>query len=116
MTGAATDDVVIELISYGEERSRRDAEHGVIYDPPFGRVTGLHWKGAALKWNGISRMSLGVVHVHVQALSSSVDLVIKLVRPGSDDLLEIVVAELAVVKRVIARVDGISLIRRGPLD
>src|SRR5437899_5323683 len=61
-------------------------------------------------------MSLGVIHVHVQALSSGVDLVIKLVRPGSDDRLEIVVAELAVVKRVIARVDGISLIRRGPLD
>src|SRR5438477_10722167 len=77
MTGAATDDVVIKLISYGEERGRRDAEQGVIYDPPFRCVTGLHWKGAALKWNGISRMSLGVVHVHVQAFSRGVDLVIK---------------------------------------
>ena len=53
----------------------------------------------------LGRMRLGVVHVHVEAFRGGVDLVVELVRPGSDDLLQIVVTELAVVKRVVARVN-----------
>src|SRR5437762_2955423 len=45
-----------------------------------------------------------------------VDLVAEFVRPGADDLLQVVVTEFAVVKGVVARVDGVLLVRRGPLD
>ena len=37
-------------------------------------------------------------------------------RPGSDDLLQIVVAEFAVVEYVVADVNRIHLVRRSPLD
>ena len=39
-----------------------------------------------------------VVHVHVPGLGRGIDFVVEFVRPGSDDLLQIVVTELAVVK------------------
>src|SRR5438552_7314369 len=61
-------------------------------------------------------MRFGIVHVHIEALSRGVDLVVELVRPGTDDLLKIVVAEFAVVKGVVAGVNGIVLVGRYPLD
>jgi len=61
-------------------------------------------------------MGLCIIHVHVEALGRGVDLIVELVRPGPDDLLQIVVTELAVVKRVIASVDRIFLIWRCPLQ
>ena len=61
-------------------------------------------------------MVYGVVHVHVPGFSRGIDLVVKLVRPGPDVLLQIVVAEVALVETVIARVDGVHLVRRNPLD
>jgi len=51
-----------------------------------------------------------------QASVAAVDFVVKLVRPGADNLLEIVVAEFAVVERVVAGVDRIHLVRRRPLN
>ena len=61
-------------------------------------------------------MGLGIVHVHVPGFGSGVEVVVELVRPGSDDLLKIVVAELAVIKGVVAEVDGVILIRCSPLN
>ncbi len=56
-------------------------------------------------------MRLCIIHVHVERFGCRVDLVVKLVRPGPDNLLEIVIAEFAIVKRIVAGVDGIALIR-----
>ena len=61
-------------------------------------------------------MRLCIIHVHVEALGRRVDLIVELVRPGPDDLLQIVVTEFAVVKRVIAGVDRVFLIWRCPLN
>src|SRR5215469_9565043 len=44
MAGAASNDIVVELISNGKKRSRRNAKHRVIDNPPFGRVTRFHRK------------------------------------------------------------------------
>src|SRR4051794_36187828 len=57
-----------------------------------------------------------VVHVHVEGFRGGIDLVVKLVSPGSDDLLQIVVAEIAVVKCVVSRVNGVLSVWRGPLN
>ena len=46
-----------------------------------------------------------IVHVHLPGFGRGIDLVVELVRPGSDNLLQIVVAELAVVEVVVARVN-----------
>src|SRR6266480_2532648 len=61
-------------------------------------------------------MRLCIIHVHVERFGCRVDLVVKLVRPGPDNLLEIVIAEFAIVKRIVAGVDGIALIQRYPLN
>ena len=57
-----------------------------------------------------------IVHVHVPGFGRGVDLVVELVRPGSDNLLQVVVAELAVVEVVVAGVNRIHLVWRNPLD
>ena len=59
---------------------------------------------------------MAFVHVHVPRFSRGIDLVVKLVCPGPDVLLQIVVAEVAVVETVSARVNGVHLVRRNPLD
>src|SRR4030095_5315885 len=51
-----------------------------------------------------------------RGLGRGVDLIVELVRPGPDDLLQIVVSEFAVVKRVITGVDRVFLIWRCPLN
>src|SRR4030081_195568 len=61
-------------------------------------------------------MRLGVVHVHVPGFGRGIDLVIELVRPGSDKLLQIVVTKVAVVKTVGSCIDRIHLVRCRPLD
>src|ERR1700730_9053399 len=61
-------------------------------------------------------MRLRIVHVHVPGLGRGVDLVVELVRPGHNILLQIVVAELAVVETVGPSIDRIHLVRRGPLN
>ena len=52
-------------------------------------------------------MGLGVVHPHVEAFRCRIDFVAEFVRPGADDLLQVVVTELAVVKGVVTRIDGV---------
>ncbi len=54
-------------------------------------------------------------HVHVPGLGRGIDFVVELVRPGSDNLLQIVVSEFAVIECVVARVDRIHLVGRRPL-
>src|SRR5439155_17564852 len=101
VTGAAANDVVIKLVPHSEERRWRDSEHCVVENPPFRRVTGFHWKRATLKRHGAGWMRLRIIHIHIEAFGRGIDLVVELVRPGSDDLLQIVVTEFAVVKRVV---------------
>jgi len=43
-------------------------------------------------------MSRCIIHVHVERFGRGIDVVVKFVRPGSDNLLQIVVSELAIVK------------------
>ena len=93
------------LVPDGEERIPGNPEHGVIHDRPLRRITIPHRKRAALEWHLFCRMVYGVVHVHVPRFSRGIDLVVKLVCPGPDVLLQIVVAEVAVVETVSARVD-----------
>src|SRR5215831_5689483 len=57
-----------------------------------------------------------IVHVHVPSLGRCVDVIVELVRPGSDDLLQVIVAELPVIKVIVSGIDRIPLIRRSPLD
>ena len=116
VAGAAADSVIHHFIAHREERGRRDAKHGVIQDRPLRGVTIAHRKRSTLKRHFRRWMRFRIVHVHVPRLGRGVDLLVKLVRPGSDDLLEIVVAELAVVKGVVAEIDRVLLIRRRPLD
>src|SRR5207237_10424101 len=52
----------------------------------------------------------------VPGFSGGVNLVVELMRPGSDDLLQVVVTEFAIVEVVVAGINGIHLVRRGPLD
>src|SRR6202048_1282317 len=61
-------------------------------------------------------MRLRVVHVHVPGLGRRINLVVELVRPGSDNLLQVVVTEFSVIKGVVASIDGVHLVRRSPLD
>src|SRR4030095_15560678 len=116
VTGATANDVVVKLIPQCKERSRRNSEHCVAENPPFRRETGSYRKGATLKRDRACWMRLRVIHIHVEGFGRGVDLVVELVRPGSNDLLQIVVTEFAVVKRVVASVDGISLVSRCPLN
>src|SRR6478752_2027990 len=113
---AAANDVVVKLVSHSEECGWCNSEHCVIDDSPFQRVTGVHWKRATLKGHGAGWMGLRVIHIHVERFGRGVDLVVELVRPSSNDLLQIVVTELAVVKRVVASVDGIFLVWCCPLN
>src|SRR4030095_15454457 len=66
VTGATANDVVVKLISHSEECGRRNSEHGVVENSPFGRVPGLHWKGATLKRHRAGWMRLRVIHIHVE--------------------------------------------------
>src|SRR6266404_9335156 len=61
-------------------------------------------------------MILCILHVHVPPLGRRVNLVVELVRPGPDKLLQIVVAKLAVVETVGSGIDRIHLVRRSPLN
>src|SRR3984893_19450862 len=61
-------------------------------------------------------MRLRIVHVHVPGLGRGVDLVVELVRPGHNILLQVVVAELAVVETIGSCIDRMHLVRRGPLN
>src|SRR5262249_53881484 len=83
-TGAAADDVVVKFIPHREEGGRSDPKHRVAQNSPLRRIAGLHWKRTTLKWDLSCRMRLRTVHVHVKRLGRSVDLVVKLVRPGSN--------------------------------
>ena len=56
-----------------------------------------------------------VVHVHVPGFGRGIDVVVEFVRPSTNDLLEIVVAELAVVEVIVTSVNRIHLVRRSPL-
>ena len=58
----------------------------------------------------------GIVFPHVPAFGRGVDLVVELVSPGSNNLLHVVVSELAVVDHIVAKVKGIHLIRRSLLN
>src|ERR1700737_3070815 len=60
-------------------------------------------------------MGYGVVLEHVPPLGRGINLVVELVRPGSNELLHVVVTKLAVVDHVIACVDRVHLVRGGPL-
>ena len=68
--------------------------------PPTRARNHPHGKRAALEWHLFGRMVYGVVHVHVPGFGRGIDFVVKLVCPGPDDLLQIVVAEVAVVEYV----------------
>ena len=57
-----------------------------------------------------------IVHIHVPGFGRGINLVIKLVRPSANNLLEIVVAEFAVVEVIVAGVNRIHLVGRSPLD
>jgi len=116
VTGAASDDVIVKFVAQCEKRARSDPEHRVVDDAPFRRVARFHRKRTALEWHFRSGMGFRIEHVHVKRLRRGVDLVVELVRPGTDDLLEIVVPEFAVVKRVIADIERIRLTRRNPLN
>src|SRR5437763_743177 len=107
VAGPASDDVIVKLVAQSEKRARRDSEHCVVEDSPFRRVTWLYWERSTLEWHRCGRVRLGIRHVHVKRLSRSVDRIVKFVRPCADDLLEIVVSELAVVKCIVAGVYGI---------
>ena len=111
MTGSTARLVIVELIANREERRRCNTEHGVIDNSPLRRVTGFYWKRTALEWHRCGRMRFGVVHVHVEHFGGGVDLVVEFVGPGSDDLLQIVVPEFAVIERVVTEVKGILLVR-----
>ncbi len=69
-----------------------------------------------MEWHLLRRVIDCVVHVHVPGLGRGINLVVEFVRPGSDDLLEIVVTELAVVEVIVAGVNRIHLVRGSPLD
>src|SRR4029077_21228225 len=82
---------------------------------PLGRITVLNRKRAALKRYLGRWMINGVVFPHVPAFGGGVDLVVELVSPRSNNLLHVVVSELAVVDHIVAKVKGIHLIRRSVL-
>src|SRR4030095_16819323 len=100
VTGATANDIVVKLIPHREERRWRNSKHCVVKNSPFRSVTGFHWKRTTLKRNGAGWMRLCIVHIHVEALGRGVDPVVELVCPGPDDLLQIVVTEFAVIKRI----------------
>src|ERR1700745_1750413 len=58
----------------------------------------------------------GVVFPHVPGFGRGVDLVVELVSPRSNNLLHVVVSELAVVDHIVAKVKGVHLIRSDPLN
>src|SRR6516164_10065968 len=57
-----------------------------------------------------------VFHEHVPGFGRAVDLIVELMRPSPDILLQIVVAKFRVVETVGSGVNGIHLVRRGVLD
>ena len=114
--GPAADLVVKIFVTHGEERISGDPKHGVIHDRPLRRITVLDRKRAALKRYFVGWMINGIVFPHVPGFGRGVDLVVELVSPGSNNLLHVVVSELAVVDHIVARVKGIHLIRRSLLN
>jgi len=100
--GATSNLVVKIFVTHGEERIPGQPEHRVVQHRPFRRITASHWKRATLKGHVFGWVIDRIFHVHVPSLGRAVDFVVKLVRPGADNLLEIVVAEFAVVERVVA--------------
>src|ERR1700736_813851 len=113
---AATNLVFKVFVPNGKEGARRKPKHGVVDNRPLRRVTVPYRKRTALEWHLLGRMIHRVVHVHIPGFGGAVDLVIELVRPGSDILLQIVVAKLAVVEAVCSGVDRIHLVTGSPLD
>src|SRR6516165_1423853 len=111
----ATDFVVEIFVSHGKEGVRGKPKHGVVHHRPLGRVTVMDWKRPASKRHLWGWMIDRVVFPHVPRLGRSVDLVVELVSPGSDDLLHVIVTEGSVVNHVVARIDRIHLVRRNPL-
>ena len=59
---------------------------------------------------------MALFHPHVPGFGRGVDFVVELVRPRSNDLLHVVVSELAVVEGIVAEINGIHLIRRSALN
>src|SRR4029077_17005276 len=88
---------------------------GLVHTPHLGRETILDLKRAALEWHVFGWMADGVMFPHVPCLGGGKNFVVELVRPGSNELLHVVVAPLAVVNHVIAHVNRVHLVRRGPL-
>src|SRR5262249_40368096 len=114
---SSASNLVLEVfVSHGEKGTRRKAEHCVVQYRPFGRVTIPYWKRTALERHLLCRMVDCIVHVHIPSLGGGINRVVKLVCPGSDDLLQVIVAELPVIKVIVSHVDRIPLIRRSPLD
>src|SRR6202030_2638925 len=114
--GTAANLVIKIFIPNCKEGTRRQPEHRVVHDCPFRRVTVPHRERAALEWHLLCGMVYCVFHVHVPRLGRAINLIVELVRPSSDDLLQVVVAKLAVVEIVVSRINRIHLVWRGPLD
>src|SRR6476620_2889641 len=100
VAGTATYGVIVKFIAESEKRARSDSEYRVVEDAPFRRITGLHRERSTLKRHILGWMSGCIVHVHVERFRRGIDFFVKLVRPSSDNLLEIVVSELSIVKRI----------------
>src|SRR6476660_7160016 len=98
--GPGTHLVVKVFIPYREEGIRGKPEHCVIHHRPLGRITVLDRKRAALKRHLGRWMINGIVFPHVPGFGRSVDLVVELVSPRSNNLLHVVVSELAVVDHI----------------
>src|SRR6478752_10670266 len=89
--------VVKVFIPHREKRARCNPKHCVIHDSPFRRITVLDRKRAALKRYLSRWMINGIVFPHVPGFGRGVDLVVELVSARSNNLLHVVVSELAVV-------------------
>src|SRR4029453_18709034 len=114
--GPTADLVVKIFVTHREERVPGDSEHRIVEDRPLGRITVLDRKRAASKRYLGRWMINGIVFPHVPGFGRGVDLVVELVSPRSNNLLYVIVSELAVVDHIVAKVKGIHLIRRSVLN